>query len=186
MSRRITILTLLCCCWAATSIHAAARLVHFHITWQGKVILVALHTDNGLIPNEEVWKNLRTVVFSAEKEVKLPAKDLLEWKLDGVVLIEAKHAGTLLAKANVQDLVLVRPAAGGTEWTLKPGEMSRLADVTEIMTKPVNNEPQAAAPVIAEGPRNELPRWFWIMGGIVIVLIIILGAKLMSEAQSNR
>jgi hypothetical protein len=186
MSRRFAFLTLLVCCSAVTSIHAAARLVTFQITHQGKVILVATHTDNGLIANAEVWKNLRTVNFNAEKDVKVPSNDSLEWKLDGDVLIEAKHSGNLMAKANVKDLLLARPVAGGIEWTLKPGEMSRLADVTEIITRTGNNTGPAGAPVVAEAPRNELPRWFWIMGGIVIVLIIILGSKLLKEAQSNR
>ncbi|MFO0812297.1 MAG: hypothetical protein U0796_03710 [Gemmatales bacterium] len=168
-------LTFLVCCVSLTSAHAA-RLMKLTIEVDGQVYLVAHHTDDGARSNAEVWNDLRTITFLREKDLKakLPADDALEWNLGGEVVLRIKHTSTILGEAKLQNLTMVRVAPGSREWTLKPEEVTRAGAIAGFVDS--STTPQ----------RNELPKWFWYMGGIVIVLVLILGSKLVSEAQSNR
>jgi hypothetical protein len=175
MFRLAASLALLLCCVPLVSAHAA-RLMKLTIEVDGQVYLVAHHTDDGLRSNAEVWNDLRTITFLQEKElkVKLPADDALEWNLGGDIVLRIKHTSTVLGEAKLQGLTLVRAAPGSREWVLKPDEVDRAGTIAGF------------ANLSATPQRNELPKWFWYMGGIVIVLVIILGSKLLTEAQSNR
>jgi hypothetical protein len=156
------ILTLLACSIPCSSAFAA-RLLNYTISQGGQPLVRGIYSDDGLQPRDAVWSFAKSVQFRIVPHAKFPLKSPtdLECKLEGPVDIRVQHTSTDLIAVTIKGLTLVRPDSSSRDWTLKEGEVERVAALL----------PKQLEAGDKSGSWNV---WGWSAGLIVLLVIAVV------------
>lgn len=169
------LLTLLLCC-VSSSPALAARLLNYTISQAGQPLVRGIYSDDGLQPRDAVWSFAKSVQFRIVPQARFPLKSPtdLECKLEGPVDIRVQHTSTDLIAITIQGLTLVRPDSSSRDWTLKEGEVERVAAL-------LPKQPEAGN---KSGSWNV---WGWSAGLlIVVVLAVVLASRRVQTTSEPR
>ena len=155
------ILTLLVCTVSCSSA-LAARLLNYTISQAGQPLVRGIYSDDGLQPRDAVWSFAKSVQFRIVPQARFPLKSPtdLECKLEGPVDIRVQHSSADVVAITIKGLTLVRPDSSSRDWTLKEGEVERVAAL-------LPKQPGAGE---TSGSWNV---WGW-SAGLIIVMVIAL------------
>lgn len=162
MPLRLLLTLLLCSVSASPAL--AARLLNYTISQAGQPLVRGIYSDDGLQPRDVVWSFAKSVQFRIVPHARFPLKSPtdLECKLEGPVDIRVQHSSADLVAITIKGLTLVRPDSSSREWTLKEGEVERVAAL--LPKQPGAGEQQS-------GSWNV---WGWSAGLIVLLVIAVV------------
>jgi hypothetical protein len=160
----------------------ADRVVSIVIEVDGKPYLGGAAGDSGHPSNAAVWRYLAVRELEPREGVTItpdPA-DPLKATLRGKIVVDVRYGG----KAEVEELRLVRrsPDAG---WTVAEDDVERMAKDIGLGDVPPPVAPQAMPPPRAAAFVN-MPMFWIVAGGLVVVLLAAIGAVLLWVHGSSR
>lgn len=113
----------------------AARLLNVTFVQDGRVVARTYYSDNGRADAASVWRYLERTPIMVDTDIEALAAETdepLRASLGGAVQIQFRHAGRVLAEAQVRSLILQRDDATSQNWYLSPAEVERTAAAARL------------------------------------------------------
>lgn len=159
----------------ATNIAFAARIVTVEILIDGEEVMGIARTDLGE-DHATMWQYLKADRFSVERDFEVPAleEDPLKAVLIGKLEMRLVYGNSdIAARAQMDQLTLVRRTADSDEWFLDPADVDRTMALAGLRIPPRVAPP----PPSSLGAR--------LVAGLVIFLLIV-GVALLVRLRSVR